>query len=367
MNKQHITKKLLFNENKNKDMKKKILLSWIIIFLRITISFAQGGTTGPLIWNIENGILTISGKGKMPDYTASDGIFSPWYNNKLITSIVIEDGVESIGSQAFLHCSSVFSVNIPISVTKIGGGAFSYCESISSIFIPSNIISIGSTAFSVCISLTSIRIPEEVTSIGSGTFYWCINLKSIYIPKSVTYIGGTAFYQCTSLSSITIPQNVTYIGLQAFERCASLISITNLNPVPVDIYRSVFREVNINACTLYVPVQSVEAYKAAEVWKEFIVIGKDLDIDDLNPTAQGMVVYPNPTNGPCTVTIPEDLRYESNLTLSVYHISGKLIKQIPVVNGSDSFSFQFENQTAGVYFVVLGNGKKNYSGKVVFN
>jgi hypothetical protein len=91
----------------------------------------------------------------------------------------------------------------------------------------------------------------------------------VTIPNSVTSIGDWAFYGCTGLTSITIPNSVTSIGWAAFHYCTGLSSVTNYASTPQTIYSSVFDDVNISTCTLYVPAGSVDAYKAADVWKEF--------------------------------------------------------------------------------------------------
>ena len=168
------------------------------------------------------GVLTISGTGDMADYRDTN---SPFYDNNSVESVIIENGVTSIGDSAFWSCDNLKSVTIPNSVTSIGNEAFGRCRSLTNVTIPNSVTSIGDSAFGYT-SLTSITIPNSVKSIGEYAFWDCDNLKSVTIPNSVTSIGYSAFYFCTSLTSVTIPNSVTSIGDRAFAHCTSLKSVT---------------------------------------------------------------------------------------------------------------------------------------------
>jgi hypothetical protein len=143
-----------------------------------------------------------------------------------VTSVVIPEGVTSIGSWAFYSCSGLGSVVIPSSVTSIGDSAFDYCSSLASITIPEGVTSIGDWTFADCITLSSLSIPDSVTSIGDSAFLECESLPNVTIPAGVTNIGVTAFYNCTSLGSVAIPASLANIGVEAFESCTSLTNAT---------------------------------------------------------------------------------------------------------------------------------------------
>ena len=253
---------------------KKRIFSFVLAVLMIAsllpatalaANIVDSGTCGAngsnLTWTLDSkGVLTISGRGGMRDYGASD---APWYDSRSrVKSAVIAEGVTSIGDSAFCNCTSLTSVTIPNSVTSIGEFAFRGCSSLTSVTIPNSVTSIGDGAFASCTSLTGIRvtegnshyssdasgvlfnkdkttlvqcpgafsgsyaIPDSVTSIGKFAFEGCTSLTSVTIPNSVTSIGSDAFQGCTSLTSVTIPDSVTSIGGWAFYYCTSLTSVT---------------------------------------------------------------------------------------------------------------------------------------------
>ncbi len=114
------------------------------------------------------GTLTISGSGKMSDFTE---ISVPWNTYKdSIKTVVITGSVESVGSNAFLGCTAISSVSLSGSITSIGSYAFQGCISLVSVTISDSVTTIGSHAFSNCTSLASITFPDSVTSIGDSAF-----------------------------------------------------------------------------------------------------------------------------------------------------------------------------------------------------
>ena len=232
----------------------------------VTAKFSVNVEANGITWEItEDGTLIISGTGAMPDYHMASRpyrITSPWYSyREIITAVVINDGITSIGNTAFRELGSLTEVTIPNSITSIGDYAFIYIKSLSEITIPSSVISIGTSAFEGC-SLTEVTIPNSVTSIGDYAFLGCNSLTSIdieenntvyasengvlfnksktelitypagkhdfnyTIPNSVETIGCYAFYLCDNLTDITIPNSVTSIEDNTFLFCSSLTSIT---------------------------------------------------------------------------------------------------------------------------------------------
>ena len=113
--------------------------------------------------------------------------------------------------------------------------------------------------------ITTLNIPSGTTKIGEYTFSNCSKLTSVTIPNSVTSIVDSAFYYCRGLTSVTIGNSVTEIGARAFHSCSKLTSVTIQATIPPTLGgTSAFT--NTNNCPIYVPAESVDAYKTATNW-----------------------------------------------------------------------------------------------------
>ena len=276
-------------------MKKRLLsmilaVSMMLTFLPVgaVTAFAEdsewncGVNTSNIVtahFDSASGTLTFSGEGAMKNYQAMN-LVAPWKEiSNQIKKIVIDNGVTSIGSNAFYQCSDMQatldlsdakaltsigdnafyeckkltgSLEIPNSVTEIGARAFRNCNNLSgNVDLPEGLQSVGNDAFYNCYNLTGgLKLPDTVTSIGTGAFYNCakldgylvlssgltkipqnafsncVNLKvkdKLVIPSSVTVIEDGAFTRCSSLTGdLEIPDTVTSIGNHAFNGCSSL-------------------------------------------------------------------------------------------------------------------------------------------------
>ena len=162
-----------------------------------------------LIWamDLDNSVLTIEGTGEMANWPSNK---APW-SSYSIKTVILSEGVTSIGSYAFQDQTSLVYATIPDSVTRIGKYAFSSCTGLTSLTLPSGLEFLGAYAFSDCTGITSIVLPEGLTALNDFVFSGCTGLIQISIPDTMTSLSGNAFSRCTSLTSIWVgPDNPAY-------------------------------------------------------------------------------------------------------------------------------------------------------------
>ena len=179
--------------------------------------------------------------------------------NNTITSFVIGDSVEHIPAYLCYGIMSLSSITIPKYVTSIGNCAFAGCPSLNSINVHD-----GNRIFD------SRNQCNAIIETASNTLV--AGCKTTIIPDGIDSIGKYAFYDCDELTSISIPQSVKSIGFEAFRSCSTLDTIYCNATTPPSLEETTFTDDSgiIRATvTLYVHCESLEAYKAHEVWGQF--------------------------------------------------------------------------------------------------
>lgn len=180
---------------------------------KVAPKMASGKIGKKLKWKFNGTTLTISGKGKMPNWSSAEKV--PWHKYRSsIRKYVIKKGVKSIGPYAFYDCTLTSGKIYGNTIKSIG--AYAYCSTnVGSFQFPKSVRSIGEGAFEGSL-LNSVKIPKGVKKIADWTFADCLYLKSASIPSTVKWIGYSAFSNCAKLEKITLPSGLKSIGGSAF-------------------------------------------------------------------------------------------------------------------------------------------------------
>ena len=224
---------------------------------------ATSGSCGPnLTYSLSGTTLTISGTGRMYDYSLENAF--PVDNDDYITTIIVNDGVTSIGDRAFWYFRRLEQVSLPNTLKSIGDSAFYGAGILSetlSINLPSSLQSIGESALSFT-GLNNVEIPGSLNSIGDYALDNNRYLVKAKIGEGITEIPYRMLYSCDILSSVTLPSTLKIIGDEAFWDCWALQHVTIPYGV-TSIGESAFADTNLGEVSLPASVISIGSYAFA--------------------------------------------------------------------------------------------------------
>lgn len=141
-----------------------------------------------------------------------------------ITSLILGDGVRTIGAQAFAGIVTLENVTFGASLTDVGTKAFYKCTALKTVEMNEGLLAIGERSFARCEALESISLPATLSDIGAYAFYRCTNVKTISL-GGATQIGDAAFLGLTGVTELTIPSTLKTIGKQAFRGMDALKTV----------------------------------------------------------------------------------------------------------------------------------------------
>lgn len=277
-------------------------------------ALGSGSINGGLSWSLSrSGALTISGSGKMSDFSSVANA-APWDKQKdKIQSAVIESGVQSISGGAFSGCTALEKVSISDTVAQIDLNAFDGCTALAAFevaadnkafssdggvlfsadkkllrcpvgksadyAVPSGTVAIAGGAFKDCAKLESLVIPDSVTAIGESAFENCAALKRITLPKSITKLEALTFSGCAALAEIALSDGVKTLGEKVFSGCAALKSVRVPAEVTVIPAEAFFGCVSLESITIPKSVSHINerAFDGCTALKKVDYLGSDTD------------------------------------------------------------------------------------------
>ena len=181
-------------------------------------------------YNTSSHTLTITGSGIMKDY--DNDTKAPWYPwSNEIQSILLPDGITSIGSYAFISCSEITQIDLPESLKTVGMYSFYYCNKLSTISFGNQIEKIGGSAFSYCSKIRTLDFGDSPVRIESNAFYQASGLVSVTGRKMLS-IDIYGFRNCVKLADLNLGDSLQIIGYESFGSCHSLRSLH----IPAKVY-----------------------------------------------------------------------------------------------------------------------------------
>ena len=250
-----------------------------------------------------------------------------FYGCSKLANVTLHEGLTTINQRAFVNCK-LASITIPSTVTFIGSSAFQgnpttsvtwlpktcsigtgdnapfystssqitsfiFGDSVKSIpgylcykmnklqniILPESLTTIGQYAFNSSSLLKDVTIPASVSSIGTYAFAFCTSIKHFEFPAGIKTLATSVLEGSTGLEEVIIPASVTTINQDAFYNCSKLRAIHNYAITPQSIPTRALYNVNKQTCILYVPIDYINLYQAADGWKEFYnIIGVQTDL-----------------------------------------------------------------------------------------
>lgn len=256
---------------------------------------------------------------------------------------MLRDGV-------FSRCSSLEGIKLPSTLQSIGNNTFFNCTSLSGdINLDKMVTRIGASAFAECKGLTHISMPRALQQLGDAAFMNCSGLRGeVSIPGSILYFGKGAFSGCSGIESVILPAELTELKACAFAGCTGLKTIKVYAETPAAVDATAFAGVDCANVDLLVPEGSEEAYKSAEVWKNFNIgtvttVSTQQALAKVTATVEGSKVW--------LKHLPQGSRVQ------LYNAQGQLLQSL---QGEGEIALPL--QVRGAYLVKVNNRtfKVNY-------
>ena len=169
---------------------------------------------------------TFSVESRVADVPVVEICDNVFRSNSKLTTVILPEGLTTIGNYAFEYCSALTEINFPQGLTTIGRYAFRENTGLTAVNLPEGVQTVDTAAFYGCTALTEVTVAAGLQNVGYEVFYGCTSLQSVSLPEGLRVIDSEAFYNCTALAEINFPASVQSIGYSAFYNCTALTEIT---------------------------------------------------------------------------------------------------------------------------------------------
>jgi hypothetical protein len=211
-------------------MKKKRFVSLLLTVCLALSLLAVGAGAAPVsgtcgtgvTWSLSGGVLTISGAGEMTPSTGNTYGYTACKAD--ITSVVMQQGVTSVGDGAFSGFPALTSVTAAASVKSVGILAFAGCSKLRDVHFQGTGITVNANGFSHCTGLTAL--PAGLGSLEMRAFFGCTGLTALNLYEGITYLDWAVFGGCSGAKSLSLPKSLTRVEFSAFDGCTGIETIT---------------------------------------------------------------------------------------------------------------------------------------------
>lgn len=200
--------------------------------------------------------------------------FGQMFVETCVQEVNIPGTVYAVDYMAFYPNANLISVTLNSGIRGIGMYSFHTCSNLGTLVLPDTLAYIGVFGCSAT-NLTELVLPDSMTEVGMYAFYGNPFTK-ITLNEGLETIGANSFGACQYITEITIPESVTTIKSAAFANCPSLASVycKSITPPSITIGEAgasgweAFDD-NAEGRKIYVPMESVDAYKSADGWSDY--------------------------------------------------------------------------------------------------
>lgn len=234
--------------------------------------------SGPM--NAEDCQTIRDNMGNLTEINIADATFAEdqlpeaaFYNMPLVRKVTLPHTLKVVGERALAQMYKLEEVVLGTQVTKICDSAFAQNRSLTKLSPMPALTTIGAYAFKECVALTTFPWPETLTTLDTESFSGS-GLTEVRLPN-VAVVPRTCFASCKALAKVYLGAKTTEVVFGAFAQCTALTDITVEAVQPPKAHIKAFnglKPADISTINLFVPNDAQEAYKAANVWKDFHIV-----------------------------------------------------------------------------------------------
>lgn len=213
---------------------------------------------------------TANVKWKIGQNSSSATLFGSTGNtySPCLKALYIGGNISAIQNYGLGHCYNLKKLTMPTLVDTLGIYALRNCYGLEFFIGLYLATTVPQGLFYYCYGLKKVILSSNYTALADDTFLYCVGLEEVFLPTGLLTIGEETFNYCRNLKKIVIPSSVTTLGDTVFNECVNMMEYIFLSSAPPTIGTDIFKVINLG-CKIYVPDDSLNAYKIATNWSVY--------------------------------------------------------------------------------------------------